>query len=104
MIDRALMYGFSPGSCHGVDPSHLTEVDEDVANFLLIRGEYALLGVGWVGCSKEYDYPAALAKDYGEPLGRANETAPGVFVREFTKSTVQMDCNTYTPTITFKSS
>ena len=105
MVDRALLYGFSPGSCHGVDPAHLTEVDEDVANFLLIRGPYAYLGNGWTGCSRTYEYPAAqFNADYGEPLGRAAETAPGsgIFVREFTKSTVQMDCNTYSPKITFK--
>jgi hypothetical protein len=39
-------YGFSPGSCHGVNPTKLTEVEEDVANFLLVRGEYAYLGNG----------------------------------------------------------
>ena len=48
-ISRALLYGFSPGSCHGVNPSNLTEVDEDVANFLLVRGKYAYLGNGWTG-------------------------------------------------------
>jgi len=42
MISRALLYGFSPGSCHGVNPSKLTEVEEDVANFLLIRGKVIL--------------------------------------------------------------
>jgi len=43
-VNRALLYGFYPGSCHGVDPANLTEVDEDVANFLLVRGDYAYLG------------------------------------------------------------
>eukprot|EP01079_Euglenida_sp_SAG-EU17-18_P010842 gene10842-42_t len=100
---RALLYGFSPGSCHGVDPSHLTEVEEDVANFLLVRGKYAYLGNGWTGCSRHYQFPAdQFNADYGEPLGLATETSPGVFVREWTKSTVQMDCNTYIPKITFK--
>ena len=104
MVTRALLYGFSPGSCSPMDPAHLTEVDEDVANFLLVRGDYAYLGNGWLGCSRTYEFPEQLNGDYGEPLGRAAETAPGssVFVREFSKSTVQMDCNTYTPTITFK--
>ena len=36
--NRTLLYGFSPGSCTGTDPNHLTEVDTDVANFLLVRG------------------------------------------------------------------
>lgn len=43
-VNRALLYGFYPGSCRGVDPANLTEVDEDVANFLLVRGDYAYLG------------------------------------------------------------
>jgi hypothetical protein len=52
MQTHALLYGFSPGSCSSMDPSHLTEPEEDVANFLLIRGPYALLGNGWLGCSR----------------------------------------------------
>lgn len=102
---RALLYGFSPGSCTGTDPSHLTEADQDIANFLLVRGPYAYLGSGWSGCGiKSFDYPTGLSLDYGEPLGVCVETAAGsgVFQREWTKATVQMDCNTWTPTITFK--
>ena len=108
MVSRAFLYGFSPGMCNGQDPinpANLTEVEEDVANFLLIRGDYAYLGTGWTGCHDDYEFPAdVLNADYGEPMGRANETAPesGVFVREYTKASIQMDCNTYTPTITFK--
>eukprot|EP01052_Picozoa_sp_SAG31_P005760 SAG31_NODE_258_length_18937_cov_61.688555_15_plen_49_part_00 len=30
MQSRALLYGFSPGSCSGVNPTNLTEVEEDV--------------------------------------------------------------------------
>ena len=70
-----------------------------------IRGPYAYLGSGWSGCGiSSFDYPAGLASDYGEPLGLCAETASGsgVFVREWSKSTVQMDCNSWTPTITFK--
>ena len=102
--NRTLLYGFSPGSCTGTDPAHLTDVDQDVANFLLVRGPYAFLGNGWLGCSRQYEYPAAqFNADYGTPLGFCAETAPnsGVFKREFTKSTVQMNCATWTPTITF---
>ena len=67
-------------------------------------GPYAYLGHGWLGCSKDYVFPAELNMDYGEPTGLCTETAKnsGVFVRDWTKSKVQMDCNTYTPTITWK--
>ena len=46
---RALLYGFSPGSCTGTDPAHLTDMVQDVANFLLVRGPYAYLGNGVSG-------------------------------------------------------
>lgn len=90
---RTLLYGFSPGSCTGTDPTNLTDVNQDVANFLLIRGPYAYLGNGWLGCALAYEYPAAqFNADYGEPTGLCGETAPGsgVFERDFTKSTVQV--------------
>ena len=75
----------------------------DLANFLLIRGPYAYLGHGWKGCSREYEYPAALNGDYGEPTDAVcRETAPGVFTREWTRATVEMDCATFTPKITMK--
>ena len=77
-----------------------------ITNVLLMRGDYAYLrvGNGWSGCSRAYEFPEQLSVDYGDPLVRAEETAlnSGVFVRRFTKSTVQMDCNTYTPTITMQ--
>jgi hypothetical protein len=102
--DRALMYSFGPGGCSGADPSQLPELDQDLANFLLVRGPYAWLGHGWLGCSLEYAYPEELEVDYGEPLGLCTESKvrPGVFTREWTKATVQMDCNTWTPTIDLK--
>ena len=83
----------------------MAQVKEDVTNFLLTRGDYAVLGLGWLGCSHRFDFPSEfLDRDYGVPLERARETSPGsqVFVREWSKATVQMDCNTYTPTITPK--
>ena len=48
--------------------------------------------------------PEQLNWDYGEPTGLCKETAPnsGVFTRDWTKATVQMDCNSWTPTITMK--
>ena len=98
---RALLYGMSPGSCTGTDPSHLTMVDEDIANFLLVRGPYAYLGTGWSGCNKRFERPPEFDIDVGEPLGFCAETATGsgIFSRSYTKVTVSMDCATFTPTI-----
>ena len=46
-----------------------------------------------------------LDADYGVPVDEVcKETAPnsGVFAREWSKATVQMDCNTWTPKATFR--
>lgn len=104
---RTMMYSFYPGHCHNcrdtlpVDPPQLKE---DLANFLLVRGPYAYLGHGWLGCSHDYVFPPELNLDYGEPTGLCEETGPnsGVFQRDWTKAKVEMDCKSYTPTITFK--
>ena len=39
---RAMTYAFSPGGCKG-DPGNLTYPEQDIANFLLVRGPYAWL-------------------------------------------------------------
>ena len=100
---RLMHYAFTPGGCGG-DPSALTDPMQDIVNFLLVRGPYALLGHGWLGCSRTYEVPPAINGDYGEPTALCGETAPGsgVFTRDWTKATVAMDCNSWTPTITWK--
>jgi hypothetical protein len=41
--------------------------------------------------------------DFGKPVQQVcRETSPSVFSREWSKATVQMDCNTGTPTVTYK--
>lgn len=96
---RAMAYGFDTR-----DPAELPNLKIDLANFLLVRGPYAWLGHGWRGCSRQYLFPDELNVDYGVPSGLCKETAPnsGVFTRDFSKSTVQVDCGTWTPTITMK--
>lgn len=98
---RAMHFAFSPGGCKG-DPAKLTDPVQDIVNFLLIRGPYAWLGHGWLGCSHTYQVPEQLNWDYGTPTGLCKETSTnsGIFTRDWTKATIQMDCNTWTPTIT----
>ena len=48
---RYMIYSFSPGGCQG-DPGNLTYPLQDIANFQLTRGKYAVLGHGWLGCSR----------------------------------------------------
>lgn len=102
---RAILYGFSPGSCRGTDPANLTQVDQDVVNFQLIRGPYGWIGNGWLGCSTAYERPAIFDADFGDPVDvLCSETAPGsgVFRREFARATVQMNCSAWAPSIEWK--
>jgi hypothetical protein len=39
---RLMQYSFSPGGCQG-DPGALTDPEQDIANFLLVRGPYGKL-------------------------------------------------------------
>lgn len=75
----------------------LPNFNQDLATFMLLRGAYAWLGFGWSGCGFVTSFPDALKLDYGEPTGFCAETAPGsnVFMRDWSKATVEMDCNTY---------
>ena len=52
-----------------------------------------------------YLRPDAMDYDYGEPTTLCSETAPDseVFVRDWTKSTVTVDCKAYTSKIVMKS-
>lgn len=77
---------------------------QDLAAFLLIRGPYSWLGWGWKGPSRSYYFPPEFHADYGVPSGLCHETSAGsgVFTRDFSKSTVTMDCGTYTGSIVMK--
>jgi hypothetical protein len=99
-----MLYAFSPGGDDRVNSPRLPFVLHDVVSFLLVRGRYAFLGHGWLGCNQDFAFPALLDTDFGEPEGLCAETAPGsrVFAREWSKARVEMDCNTWTPTITMK--
>ena len=79
--------------------SNLSDIGPHVANFMLIRGEYAYLSTGWSGCGSSVSDHAYgwneqwLDSDYGEPVDEVcKETAPnsGVFTREWSKAVVQI--------------
>ena len=52
---RAMAYGMS-----GQPATRSADLIQDLANFLLIRGPYAFLGHGWLGCSRKYDVPEQI--------------------------------------------
>jgi len=96
---RAALFGLSEPMGTFGGPS----LRSDLANFLLVRGDYAFFGVGWLGCSsggaQDWRIPSALNVDVGLPGGLCVETQPGVFVREFSKSIVTTDCNAWQSSI-----
>ena len=80
----------------------LPAVAQDVAAFLVLRGPFAWIGSGWIGCIEDYPFPPELDRDYGQPLTPYfNETAPasGVFVRAWTKATATFSCPTWTGSV-----
>ena len=96
---------------------NLTDLQQDLANFLLTRSPYSWLGWGWdnapayrskSGGSRPYTFPDEFNLDYGEraagAAGLCKETAAGseVFRREFSRATVQMDCKQWKGSITMK--
>jgi len=91
----------------------LPQAAQDVAAFLLARGPHAWLGWGqwgmvWPVGTPDFSnhsqplvpLPAQLAADYGEPAGACAQPTPGVFVRDWTRARVQLDCNRFEATIT----
>ena len=98
--------------------SVLTQLEEDVAFFLLARGPYAYAGWGSWGMSWPLNpepahgalppqphgvvVPSLLRADFGKPDGLCAETVPGksgIFTREWSGATVTLDCGTFKGTM-----
>ena len=94
----ALNYDLDSAVANGT--MFLPDFDEHLASFLLIRGPYAWIGFGWIGCSQPYTKPLGLAADYGVPQGVCTETSTGVFERKWSKADIKLDCNTWEGTVT----
>lgn len=96
--------------------TNLVQFEQDLAFFLLARGNYTWLGWGVWGMTWPFNAepahgtlpplphgvprPAALDEDYGTPLGLCSEVTSGVFHRRWTQADVTLDCNTFTAKIT----
>jgi len=83
-------------------PFPLPAPEQDIATFLLVRGPYAWIGYGWIGCSKPWVRPPGVDIDYGEPTSDCKEIQTGVFTREYSKATITMDCPNWKATIKMK--
>ena len=100
----------------------LDNFEQNLASFLLARGDYAWIGTGYIGCGPtgrlpycgpdgrspnctgvQYLRPPALDRDYGEALGLCKEQEPGVFSRKYTHAEVSLDCNRWAANISMTS-
>lgn len=91
----ALFFGFTRYAHHGdLDPSgHLPALLQDLATFLLVRGPFAWIGWGWVGCGMQYARPEMLDMDFGDPIGDCHEVGnTEVFTRPWSRANVSLDC------------
>eukprot|EP00040_Diaphanoeca_grandis_P030025 m.176861 g.176861 ORF g.176861 m.176861 type:complete len:442 (+) comp31864_c0_seq2:206-1531(+) len=110
-----LMYGIERN--HDYPPfKYIVSFEQSLAAFLLARGPFAWYGYSWVSCYGDFGrggagmpplnitFPPALKEDYGTPLGECAETThgSGTFTREWSKATVELNCNDWTSTITPK--
>lgn len=113
MDNSTLLFEFTRKTFHDSFP--LPYVVEDVAQFLLIRQEYAYIGYSWMGCIQPdgfvqgnhtgwegYPRPKEIDVDYGVPVDsicRETATDSGIFTRRWSKADISMDCNNYKATI-----
>jgi hypothetical protein len=103
----ALFYGLAKKNW---SPGYVVkDIQTHLAAFLVMRGDYAWMGFAWEGCTnateKRFDLwrrPAAVDVDYGTPTGLCIEIRPGVFQREWTKSTALVDCNHFVGSVSLK--
>jgi len=101
-----------------VNGTTLPQFKQDLAYFLIARGDYAWAGWGVWGMTWPFNAepahgglppspggvprPSELELDYGTPKGLSVEdkTTKGLFTREYTKASVALNCNTFEAKIT----
>jgi hypothetical protein len=109
-----LLFGFSVVSSNNGTVLRLSQLDQDLAFFLLARGPYAYAGWGVWGMTWPFQaepghgaipplphgvpLPTELVLlDYGEPKIGCYEGEAGVFYREWTRASIVLDCNSFQP-------
>jgi len=95
-----------------VDQNEPTQLEQDVAFFLLARGDYAWLGWGVWGMTWPFNpepahgelpplpdgvpRPKIIDQDFGIPIERVcSQVEPGVFERKWSSGIVRLDCNNF---------
>ena len=102
-----MLYGITNCGLQNLTPgwTMLPGLEQDVANFLLLRGPYAYLSAGFSSCSHNIGWNSTLLDaDYGEPIDEiCQETELNVFTRRWSRATISMNCSSWAPTIEWNS-
>jgi len=108
--DAPLYSGFNVDKTHLQNSSalRLPTLMEDVAGFLLVRGDFAWLGYGFLGCAADVNYtqPEVMRQDFGKATGpctqKKTKDGHSVYTREFSGATVELDCDSWAGKVTTK--
>ena len=65
-------------------------LEQQLAAFLIARGDY------WLFFTPMTWWKEGFERDYGVPLGDAEEMFPNFFVRKWSNCTIYLDCNSFT--------
>jgi len=74
------------------------DLKQQLAAFLIARGDY------WLFFTPNTWWAEGFERDYGVPLGDAEEPFPNFFIRKWSNCTVYLDCNTFNSDIVFPTS
>jgi hypothetical protein len=108
-----VLFGFT------VNGTIMTQLHQDIAFFLLARGPYTYAGWGTWGMTWPFNpeprhgqlppmphgvsLPVEFYDDYGVPMEQnCSEKSEGVFSREWTRVSVELDCSNFSSALNFK--
>ena len=75
---------------------------EVIAGFLIARGPWWWIGYGWEGCFEVAPpLPPLIQTQVGVPVTNCSQVAPGVFARNYSLGYAELDCNSFTATLSF---
>ena len=99
--DQPLFFGLnftSKAALSNPDPAtRLPQLNDDIAKFLMLRGECAWLGFAFESCHADTNCtlpPAPFERDYGVPVGNCSAVAgkPRTWSRRYSKVVVEVTC------------
>jgi hypothetical protein len=85
---------------HAGSAPGLEVLNQTVAAFLIARSPISFIGFGWPSADNLWSDTFLLQA--GEPVGLCVEERPGVFSRQWTEGTAELDCGKWEAKLPFK--